>query len=83
MKLAALILTAAFLDALTMLLLPPGSEQNPIASFVPLVAVGMKVCLALLLALAAAHGVRYFRAVGAFCVVAWSVGFAANVAVLW
>lgn len=79
-----LFLAAAALDSLTMLLLPPGGEANPIVVHAPLLALGLKWSLA-----AAVVGLSLVRPspwgrvaeVGAF---AWTIGALTNLlTVLW
>lgn len=82
MKLAALIVLAAVADTATMLLLPKGSEQNHLAVFLPAIAIGLKLSLALILAALSLRGFRYFRKVGVLAVIAWSIGVAANLVVI-
>lgn len=82
MTLAILVLAAAFLDAVTMTLLPHGSELNPIAATVPLLGIGLKLTVAFAVARLVYARHRYFRGVGIVAAAAWLVGVAANVAVL-
>lgn len=82
MTLAALLLLSAFLDAGTMLMLPPGAERNPFAAAVPLLAVGLKLTVALSLGWLVMGRRRYFRGVGAVGVAAWTVGLVANLVVI-
>jgi hypothetical protein len=80
--LAVLLLLAALADIVTMLALPPGAERNPLAVAVPPVAVALKVVVALALASLVIQRRRYFRFVGLVAITAWTIGFAANLAVL-
>lgn len=82
MTLAALLLLSAFLDAGTMLMLPPGAERNPFAAAVPLVAVGLKMLVALGCGWLVMQRRRYFRGVAAVGIGAWTVGVVANVLVI-
>ena len=78
----ALLVGAAILDAATMLMLPQGSELNPFAASLPLIAVGAKLIAASTIAYLYLHRVRYFAGVTAFGTLAWSVGAASNLRVI-
>ena len=82
MTLAILVLASAALDAITMLMLPVGSETNIIAASFPLIAVGVKLLAAFGIAALVYERRRYFRGVAMFGAAAWLVGAAANVLVL-
>lgn len=82
MRLGALLLAAALADSITMLMLPHGSERNPVAASHPIEAIALKVALALILVVLMLRRVRYFRAVGKVGIVVWLIGTASNLAVL-
>lgn len=82
MTLAGLVLAFAALDAVTMLMLPPGAEVNPLAAALPPVAVVIKVVVGLSVARLVWARQRYFRGVGIVAASAWLVGTCANVVVL-
>lgn len=81
MTLLAILLAAAFLDVVTMLALPPGSELNPIAASYPVLAIALKLALAgVIAALILRH--RIHRNVAYIGAAVWIVGAASNVVVL-
>jgi hypothetical protein len=73
------LLAAALADSITFLLLPPGSELNPLAATWPIAALAAK---ALLVALLLAWRHNYAARVRAFGAAVWTVGALSNIVVI-
>lgn len=77
-----LLIVLAGLDGLTGLALPAGAEWSLVPATAPILAFGLKLALAGVLALLAVRRFRYARQVTWFGIAAWTVGLVSNLRVL-
>lgn len=74
----ALLAVAALGDGLSMLLLPPGGELNPVARAAPLLALALKLALSVVLLELARRRFRHFQSVLPVAASVWLFGLTVN-----